>query len=412
MAPIFLSLAVLLGFIRLLVVFPSFRVTVVILLPLGVGAYFLLTAERGEQQQNAGRNQTKQERVELQAAVTAGSPMEFAEHQDGRMRIDGNGSWISADGVIAAETADAFEKFLQDALIFKRQAIVINSSGGTVLGAVRLGKVIREHQFLTAVGKTVPSGKSIMEGHISISSLGPGECVSACVFALAGGVERFLQDGSRVGIRSGTVSLEDLDRSAAYLTDMGINPSIVNMMVSKTSTEVKWMSGPELASTKIVYDPKVFSDWTVEPYKAGLAATTTSADGARRLTLFCSASRMRFKLTAGGAVYAADFVSSIGGVDEIEIAGKWIAKPNFNISDEKGDVVIVGDWVGTDVKPEDRAPFVLGLGITGSERDLYSMYGFNDRGFDQSLKLARKNCVLSQSSPARTWLIRSARSAR
>lgn len=66
---------------------------------------------------------------------------------------------------------------------------------------------------------------------------------------------------------------------------------------------------------------------------------------------------------------------------------------NFNFSDEKGDVVIVGDWVGTDVKPEDRAIFVLGLGITGSERDLYSMYGFNGRGFDQSLKLARKNCV-------------------
>jgi hypothetical protein len=102
---------------------------------------------------------------------------------------------------------------------------------------------------------------------------------------------------------------------------------------------------------------------------------------------------MKFKLTASGSVYAADFASSIGGVDEIEIAGKWIAKSNFNISDEKGDVVIVGDWVGTDVKPEDRAIFVLGLGITGSERDLYSMYGFNGQGFDQSLKLARKNCV-------------------
>jgi hypothetical protein len=291
---------------------------------------------------------------------------------------------------------------------------MINSSGGTVLGAIRLGKVIREHQFLTAIGKTVPSGKCldldfrrvgnlkfyksgdcvpVGQSHISISSLGPGECANACVFMLAGGVERFLQDGSRVGIRSGTVSLEDLDRSSAYLTDMGINPNIINIMVSKTSTDVKWLSGPELASTKLIYDPKVFSDWTVEPYKAGLAAMTKSADGARQLTLFCSASRMRFKLTAGGGVYAADFASSIGGVDEIEIAGKWIAKSNFNFSDENGDVAIVGDWVGTDVKPEDRATFILGLGTTGSERDLYGMYGFNGRGFDQSLRLARKNCI-------------------
>jgi hypothetical protein len=123
----------------------------------------------------------------------------------------------------------------------------------------------------------------------------------------------------------------------------------------------------------------VFSDWTVEPYKAGLAAMTKSADGARQLILFCSASRMRFKLTAGGSIYAEDFASSIGNADEIEIAGKWIAKSNFNISNEKDDVVIVGDWVGTDVKSEDRATFVLGLGITGSERDLYSMYGYTCR---------------------------------
>jgi hypothetical protein len=414
MAPIVLFFACVLGFIWLLVVFPSFRVAVAILLALGVGVYFLLTGERGEKQQNAGRNQTKQEGVELQAGVTTGPPMTFAEHNDGTMRIDGNSSWISADGVIAAETADAFEKFLQDALIFKRQAIVINSPGGTVLGAIRLGKVIREHQFLTTVAKTIPSGKcldldfrrvgnlkfyksgdcvSLGQSHISISSLGPGECANACVFMLAGGVERYLQDGSRIGCRSGTVSLQELERTATYSTDMGIDPGIVNMMVSKTSSEVKWLSGPELASTKIIYDPKVFSDWTVEPYKAGLAAMTKSADGARQLTLFCSASRMRFKLTASGGVYAADFASSIGGVDEIEIAGKWIAKSNFNISDEKGDVVIVGDWVGTDTKSEDRATFILGLGVTGSERDLYSMAGFNGRGFDQSLKLARKNCV-------------------
>jgi hypothetical protein len=400
MAPIVLSLAIVLGFIWLLVVFRSFRVAVVILLALGGVAYFLMTGERGEKQKNAGQNQTKQERVELQAAVTAGSPMEFAEHQDGRMRIDGNSSWISADGVIAAETTDAFEKFLQDALIFKRQAIVINSSGGNVLGAVRLGKVIREHQFLTAVGKTVPSDKSIMEGHISISSLEPGECVSACVFALAGGVERFLQDSSRVGIRSGTVSLEDLDRSSAYLTDMGINPSIVNMMVSKTSTEVKWLSGPELASTKIVYDPKVCSDWTVEPYKSGLVAFTKSADGTRQLKLFCSSGQMKFELTASGEPYSADFASSAGELKEIQIAGMEIAKPNFKIAVLPSGMMITGDWVGTSASlphgsklSEDRATFDLFGETSGAVADLYSMYGFNERGFDQSLKLARKNCV-------------------
>ena len=86
MAPIILSLAIVLSFISLLVAFPSFRVEVAILLALGIGAYFLLTSERGAKEQNAGRNQNKQESVELQAGVTAGRPMEFTEHHNGAMR--------------------------------------------------------------------------------------------------------------------------------------------------------------------------------------------------------------------------------------------------------------------------------------------------------------------------------------
>lgn len=322
---------------------------------------------------------------------------------------------ISAEGEITAATPAAFERFLDDALIFPRQAIVINSLGGFVVAAIRLGEIIREHQFLTVVGKTVPSGKSIMQGHISISSLGPGECASACVFALAGGIERFLQDRSRIGVhqismdfknvyQTGVVSVEDLDQSFAFsqmaiglaishFIEMGIDPSIVTMMVSKTPAEIKWLSSAELASTKIIYDPKVFGDWTVEPYKAGLVAFTKSADGARQLTLFCSASRIKFKLTASGGAYAMDFVSSIGDVKEIEVAGIRIAKPNFKISDLQGGMVIVGDWIGTEVKPEDRSIFSLFGETTGTAADLFSIYGFNERGFDQSLRLVRKNCV-------------------
>jgi hypothetical protein len=267
---------------------------------------------------------------------------------------DGNSSWISAEGEITAETPAAFERFLDDALIFPRQAIALNSPGGSVVAAIRLGELIREHQFLTVVGKTVPTGASIMQGHISISSLESGQCASACAFALAGGVERFLKDRSRVGVhqisidfknayRSGAVSLEDLDRSFAlsqmaiglaisHFIKMGIDPSILTMMVSKAPEEIRWLSSPELASTKVIYDPKVFGDWAVEPYKAGLVAYTKSADGARQLTLFCSASRMKFKLTAIGGTYATDVSSSIGDVREIQIAGIWVTKPNFKIS--------------------------------------------------------------------------------
>jgi len=351
------------------------------------------SGERGTREQRQNDTSTEQKRASIPADIPGGHPMEFAEHQNGAMRIDGNSSWISADGRITETTPETFEKFLQDALIFKRQTIAINSRGGSVSGAIKFGKIIREHQFLTTVAQTVPSGRSIMDGHISLSSLALGECANACVFALAGGVERFIEDRSLVGFRSGIVSLEDLEWSFAYMTDMGIGPSIVVKMAANGPTDVKWLSDAELKSTKITYDPKVFGDWTVEPYQAGLAASTKSADGARKLSLFCSATRMKFTLTASGGAYATDFVSSAGDVTEIEVAGKWIAKSGFKISDINGGMQVGGDWTGTDAKREDWATFVLGLGVNGTTRDLYSMYGFNERGFDQSLTLARKNCV-------------------
>jgi hypothetical protein len=353
--------------------------------------------------------------VVFSVSAASSTEMEFAQHSDGAMRVDGNSTWISAEGSIVAATPAVFERFLDNALIFKRQAVVINSPGGSVLAAIRLGELIRAHQLLMTVAKTETSGKSIMQGHISISSLAPGICASACVFAFAGGVERYLVDGSRVGVHQisvdygglyGTkaISVEDLDRSFAssqvaiglaisHFLEMGIDPSIIPMMVTKAPSEIKWLSGAELASTKIIYDPKKFDDWTVGPYKAGLVAFTKSVDAARQLTLFCSGGRMKFKLSAGGGAYGMNFVAALGDVQEIEIAGIKVAKPNFKVFDVRDGMVINGDWFGTEVKPQDRSTFSLFGETTGSMADLFSMYGFNEHGFEQSLRLARKNCV-------------------
>jgi hypothetical protein len=54
---------------------------------------------------------------------------------------------------------------------------------------------------------------------------------------------------------------------------------------------------------------------------------------------------------------------------------------------------IVGEWTGTEVKPEDRSIFSIFGETTGRAADLFSMYDFNERGFEQSLRLVRRNCV-------------------
>ena len=341
------------------------------------------------------------------ATPVAAGPMEFAEHHNGAMRVDGNSAWISAEGEITADTPAAFERFLANASVWKNQRIAISSPGGNVLAGMKLGAIIRQRQFQTAVARSVKKDGTI-------SSLVPGECASSCVFALAGGVERSVVAPSRVGVhqisidykglyKSSVVSVENLDLSFAtsqtlmgltisHFLEMGIDPSIVPMMTTKGPTEIKWLSDSELASTKIHYDPKLFSDWAVEPYKAGLVAFSKSVDGTRQLTLSCSNGKMKFWLTASGGAYAMNFVSSVGDAKEIEVAGVKVSKQNFKMSDVKGGMTVSGDWIGAEVIPV-RSTFSLFGEVVGSIADLYSMYAFNERGFQQSLRLARKNCV-------------------
>jgi hypothetical protein len=339
-------------------------------------------------------------------APVSAAPMEFAEHFNGAMRIDGNSAWISAEGEITAETPAAFERFLANASIWKNQRIAISSPGGNVLAGMKLGAIIRQHQFLTAVARSVKKDGAY-------SALAPGECASSCVFAFAVGIERSVVAPSRVGVhqisidykslyKTSVVSVESLDLSFAtsqtaiglaisHFLEMGIDPSIVPMMTTKEPTDIKWLSDSELASTKIQYDPKVFSDWTVEPYKAGLVAFTKSVDGTRQLTLSCFAGKMKFRLTASGGAYAKNFASSVGDPNEIEVAGLRVSKPNFKTSDVKGGMIVSGDWTGTEATP--RSTFSLFGEVVGTIADLYSMYGFNERGFQQSLRLVRRNCV-------------------
>jgi hypothetical protein len=275
------------------------------------------------------------------------------------------------------------------------------------VAGMKLGAIIRQREFLSTVARSVKEG--------NFWNLAPGQCASSCVFAFAGGVERTISEGSQIGVhqvsidfkslyKTGIVTVEDLSASFAssqvaiglaisHFLEMGIDPSIVTMMTTKGPKEIKWLSKPEQESTKIIYDPAAFSNWAVEPYQADLVAFTKSANGTRQLTLFCSARKMKFMLTARDGAYAQEFVASIGDAKEIQVAGMKISKPNFKMSDANGGAVVSGEWTGNDVEPKYRSIFSVFGEVVGSLADLYSIYNFNERGFQQSLSLARKNCV-------------------
>jgi hypothetical protein len=128
------------------------------------------------------------------AAQDHGRPMSFrvaalASHECGRHCPD----VIVADGVIEAQTPQAFVNFLKSGSSDSklRRIVFFNSRGGNVVASMVFGHILRGLHIAGVVGRFEADGDP-----------GPyvGECLSACVYALMGAVRRVAPPGSEVGL--------------------------------------------------------------------------------------------------------------------------------------------------------------------------------------------------------------------
>ena len=98
--------------------------------------------------------------VILLPAVSRGSdrtlPMRFELRQEGPAQACGTKCrlFISANGAITADTPRDFELFAQDRDL-TGASVVLDSDGGSVHGAIALGRAIRKLGLDTTVGRTV-----------------------------------------------------------------------------------------------------------------------------------------------------------------------------------------------------------------------------------------------------------------
>ena len=146
---------------------------------------------------------------------------------------------ILARGEIDNNTADAFTAFLSAHLQDHdlRPVVLLESPGGTVVGSMQLGTVLR------TIGAAVIVASARQDDH-GTARLAPGVCVSACVYALMGGVRRVVPPNSLVGIHrmvikedvetpSGTQTQQIfgsraiVDSLAAYTASMGVDPRLI-----------------------------------------------------------------------------------------------------------------------------------------------------------------------------------------
>lgn len=135
------------------------------------------------------------------AETTGGSrtaPMQFELRREGPADACGAKcrTWISASGAITSDTPRDFEAFGRGRDL-RGATVVLDSIGGSVTGAIALGRAIRRLDMATTVGRTIvlPASK----GQEPRATLSPdATCESMCAFVLLGGSRRFVPPEAQV----------------------------------------------------------------------------------------------------------------------------------------------------------------------------------------------------------------------
>ena len=156
--------------------------------------------------------------------------------RDGTLRT----AWLRIDG---AEMADGFaEETISELRRRRAVGLVINSPGGSVFEARKLGRHLRAMGLRTAVDQT---------------------CTSACIDVFAGGVERYVTPEAKLGIHQSRVprrfsSHEGGQRYVAdaflYLREMGIDPDVAIAAASVPNNKILIISLSEALKTGLVTD--------------------------------------------------------------------------------------------------------------------------------------------------------------
>jgi hypothetical protein len=201
-------------------------------------------------------------------------PMQFEWHEEGPAELCGSScrSFISAVGTITADTPRDFDRFLRGGRDPHGALLVLDSGGGSVHGAMALGRRIRELGMSTTVGRTLPlDGEPGAFGRRA--KLVPNaDCESMCAFVLLAGATREVPAEARVMVhqiwlgdrRDDAVAAaysaqdlalvqRDIGRLALYTAEMGGAIELLDLSLRNPPWEpMRALSRDELRRTRLI----------------------------------------------------------------------------------------------------------------------------------------------------------------
>ena len=202
-------------------------------------------------------------------------PMRFEMRVQGPAEVCGNNckTFIAASGAITADTPRHFLLFAQKHDV-DGATVVLNSDGGSVHGAIALGRELRKLKLATTVGSLVDLPED-REDQARVTFSPQADCESMCAFVLlgrrapdsAGGVARVwcIRFGLAIAAKIRTAagySAEDLvlvqrdiGRLARYTADMGASADLLEVALRIPPWEpMHALTRDELKLTKLMTD--------------------------------------------------------------------------------------------------------------------------------------------------------------
>ncbi len=191
------------------------------------------------------------------------------------------GGWIGAVGVVTGDTPAKFNDFVKDRNL-RGATVVLDSSGGSVLDSIAMGRRWRAMRLNTSVGMVIE--RTPVGGGVERDVLPNAYCESMCVFLLLSGETRTIPDGSHVRVhqiwmgdrasdaRAASYSAQDLmiverdiGRLAKYTFEMGGSGDLLALALSVPPWEaLHELTDEELRLTNLLPSDVVASSKPVQ----------------------------------------------------------------------------------------------------------------------------------------------------
>jgi hypothetical protein len=288
--------------------------------------------------------------------ASAAEKMNFKLASGGNSVICGRvcGEWVMAQGDITPNSYLELAKFLGEKRLGKDIKFYLNSNGGSLLGGLMLGHVLRAFEASVSIGATSTHryrGESLRiltesvknpyvspswkpdESYFSYDAVNEDEgvCLSACAYAFLGGVQREVPGSAKLGLHqffsdeavrdplAKQFTSFDLSRQqqltalvSDYVSKMGVDTFVVTLASQTPPTSMYVLTREELIKFRVISQGEIYGDWKLEPLSKGLFVSKTATDTnnvprpqSRTLGFYCKSDHPKDLV----AVYIHDFGS-------------------------------------------------------------------------------------------------------